>query len=203
MLDVCSVLDPKFWFFAAGLTNIAVDLAVTDTKTHQVKKYTNAAGLAVSTAPDMALKDVEAFIVTSATTTKWAVSGGGTPTIANGIYVMIFRQKRAPSRLTQAGVTVLKNYPTSPMPIPGTDYYFNATDVSRERVDNGAAVAATGANGTALVTPTTLAESGYSGTPTVLPTECVWSGHASQTIPGVVFVQVARPINKPGMTCNL
>lgn len=44
MLDVCSVLDPKFWFFAAGLTNIAVDLAVTDTKTHQVKKYTNAAG---------------------------------------------------------------------------------------------------------------------------------------------------------------
>jgi len=159
---------------------------------------TNATGVATPTAPNMAVKDVEAFQVPSATTTKWAMTGG--PTIAGGIYTMIFRQKRVPSRLTQAGVTVLKGPPPTFTPTPTTDHYFVNTDVSRERIDM--ALNATGANGTALVTNAMLADI-YTGTPTVLPAECRWSAHAAQTVAGIVFVQILRPVNATGMTCNL
>ncbi|HLL23699.1 MAG TPA: hypothetical protein VK427_16285 [Kofleriaceae bacterium] len=159
---------------------------------------TNAAGVATATAPNMATKDVEAFVVPATTTTKWAMTGG--PPISSGIYVMIFRQKRAGTRLTQAGVTVLKGPPPNFMPIPSNDHYFVNTDVQRERVDSAAG--ATGANGTALVTNAMLSDI-YTGTPNVLPAECRWSAHAAQTVPGVVFVQILRPVNAAGMTCNL
>lgn len=159
---------------------------------------TNATGVATATAPDTATKDVEAFAVPAATTTKWAMNGG--PSIAGGIYTMIFRQKRAPSKLTQAGVTVLKGPPPNFMPTPATDNYFVSTDVSRERIDGAALV--TGANGTALVTDAQLADI-YTGTPSVLPAECRWSAHAAQTVAGVVFVQILRPVNATGMTCPL
>jgi hypothetical protein len=159
---------------------------------------TNATGVATPKAVDMSTKDVEVFTVPATTTTKWAMTGG--PTIATGIYTMIFRQKRAPSKLTQAGVTVIKGAPPNLMPTPGTDHYFINTDVSRERIDAAANV--TGANGTALVTNVTLAEGVYSGAPTGLPTECRWSAHPAQTVAGVVFVQILRPVNGTG-TCNL
>jgi len=159
---------------------------------------TNATGVATPTAPNMAVKDVEAFAVPASTTTRWAMTGG--PTIANGIYVMMFRQRRAPSMLTQAGVTVLKGPPPTFMPTPTTDHYFINTDVQRERIDAAANV--TGANGTALVTPAALSDI-YTGAPTGLPAECRWSAHAAATVAGVVFVQILRPVNATGMTCNL
>lgn len=160
---------------------------------------TNAAGTATATAPGTATKDLEAFIVNVATTTKWQQTGG--PSIAGGIYAMIFRQKRAPSRLTQAGVTMIKGTPPNLMPAPATDSYFVNTDVQRERVDG--ALNATGANGTALVTNAALTDGVFSGAPTGLPAECRWSLHPAQTVAGVVFVQILRPVNATGMTCNL
>lgn len=160
---------------------------------------TNAAGVALPVAAGMASKDTELFAVPSATTTKWAMTGG--PTIAGGIYVMMFRQKRAPSRLTQAGVVVLKltNQMPPPAPTPGTDHYFVATDVQRERVDAGQTM--TGANGTALVTNVAVTDA-YTGTGG-LPAECRFSAHVAATVAGVVFVQILRPVNATGMTCNL
>lgn len=161
----------------------------------------NAAGVALPVAANMASKDVELFAVPAATTTKWAMTGG--PTIANGIYVMIFRQKRAPSRLTQANVLVLKltNQQPPPGPTMSTDHYFVKTDVQRERID--AAENTTGANGTALVTNVSLMDA-YTGNPSGnLPPECRWSAHIAATVAGVVFVQILRPVNASGMTCPL
>jgi hypothetical protein len=165
---------------------------------------TNATGIAVPNAPDTATKDTEAFIVPAAVTTKWATTGAGAPTIAGGLYVMIFRQKRAPSRLTQAGVTVLKGIPPNFAPTPSTDYYFKSTDVQRENVDNATPMNVTGANGTALVTPASLTDGAFTGLPTgILPPECRWSAHAAQTVAGIVFVQVVRPVNNGTATCPL
>ena len=63
------------------------------------------------------------------------------------------------------------------------------------------AAGATGANGTALFRGANLGElySGQGG----LPAACRWDIHAGASTPGVVFVQVFRPISVPGMTCPL
>ncbi len=39
--DACVPAYDRFWFFAAGLTNVRVDITVTDTKTGESKPYTN------------------------------------------------------------------------------------------------------------------------------------------------------------------
>jgi hypothetical protein len=42
VLDACSLAAaPRYWVFAAGLTNVDVTLTVTDTQTHSVKQYHN------------------------------------------------------------------------------------------------------------------------------------------------------------------
>jgi len=51
VLDGCGV-NNRFWFFAAGLTNVGVELTVTDTSTGVVKTYQNAAGHVFSTITD-------------------------------------------------------------------------------------------------------------------------------------------------------
>ncbi len=40
-LNACTQPTPFYWFFASGLTNVGVDLTVTDTKTGAVKTYSN------------------------------------------------------------------------------------------------------------------------------------------------------------------
>jgi hypothetical protein len=45
-LNACSTTVPRFWVFAAGLTDVQVDLTVTDTKTGTVKTYNNPLGRA-------------------------------------------------------------------------------------------------------------------------------------------------------------
>lgn len=156
---------------------------------------TNATGVATSKAGDVASKDVEAFVAPRSTTDQWAANGG--PTINGGIYAMIFRAKRAPSKLPQAGVTVIKG---NGSPTPSTDHYFVSTDVTRQRLD--AVATSTGANGSALVTNAMLSD-GYSGTGGI-PPECRWSGHAAATLPFVVFIQILRPINASAtLTCPL
>ncbi len=179
-----------------GATSPFIALGVDDVDPTKMGPFgvTNATGIATARAPDMASKDVEAFIASNTTTGKWATTGG--PAINNGIYAMVFRAKRAPSKLPQAGVTVTKGG----TPTPPTDNYFVATDVTRERVDG--ATTMTGANGTALVTSVSLADV-YSGSSS-LPPECIWSQHRSATLPFVVFIQILRPINASGsVTCPL
>ena len=155
---------------------------------------TNATGVALNTAPNMATKDIEAFTVPLSTVQKWQ----GMPPLAGGIYAMVFRAKRAPSKQPQAGITVLKGGAVS----IADDNYFVSTDTTRERIDPTAM--GTGANGTALVSNVSLAAGPTNtGTQGPLPPECKWSSHAAQTVAGIVFIQILRPVNATGMTCNL
>ena len=41
VVNACSPPYQRFWFFAAGLTNVRVDIEVTDTATGETKTYTN------------------------------------------------------------------------------------------------------------------------------------------------------------------
>jgi hypothetical protein len=41
VLDACQNPDPKYWVFAAGLTNVEVDISVTDTATQTTRHYRN------------------------------------------------------------------------------------------------------------------------------------------------------------------
>ena len=51
VLDGCGV-NNRFWVFAAGLTNVKVDLTVTDTETGVSKVYHNPAAHVFSTITD-------------------------------------------------------------------------------------------------------------------------------------------------------
>jgi hypothetical protein len=55
IINACAFFH-KAWFFAAGATNVGVDLKVTDTLTGQVRTYHNA-----TDAPFQPILDTEAF----------------------------------------------------------------------------------------------------------------------------------------------
>lgn len=55
-LNACSAPSPKYWLFASGLTDVNVDLVVTDTKSGMVKTYTNPLGR-----PFAPIQDTDAF----------------------------------------------------------------------------------------------------------------------------------------------
>jgi len=55
VLDACAPFG-KFWVFAGGLTDVRVDITVTDTKTGEQREYTNLLGV-----PFAPLQDTEAF----------------------------------------------------------------------------------------------------------------------------------------------
>jgi len=56
VLDACQNPDPKYWVFAAGLTDVEVDISVTDTATQTTRHYRNALG-----APFAPVLDTAAF----------------------------------------------------------------------------------------------------------------------------------------------
>jgi len=56
IVDACSPPFQRFWFFAAGLTNVAVQIDVTDTETGITRTYTNPLNQ-----PFPAIQDTEAF----------------------------------------------------------------------------------------------------------------------------------------------
>lgn len=150
---------------------------------------TNAIGLSTPTAANVAVKDFEAFVAPAATTTAWSDSGG--PAISEGMFVAIFRAQRT-GQANQAGVTILRGA----MPIPADDFYF--AGAPRTTVDPQAS--ATSSNGTALVTDAQL--EGYIGAGG-LPAGCQYEGHAGVSLPFVLFVQIFRPTDASGQTCNL
>lgn len=159
---------------------------------------TNTVGVATAKGPNTATKDFEAFIVTGATTTMW----GGNPSLAQGLYAPVYRAHTTGTDLA-AGVTVTfgpsmpPGYPTTPM--AGRDFYFTAGSTNRTTLDPNAN--ATTTNGTALVSGANLGElyAGAGG----LPPECLWEAHAGAAVPGVVFIQIFRPMNATGQTCTL
>jgi hypothetical protein len=150
---------------------------------------TNAIGLATPAVPNLAVKDFEAFVAPAATTTAWSDSNG--PAIAEGIFVAIFRAQRV-GQATQADVTILRGG----TPIPPDDFYF--AGVPRTAIDPQAN--STSSNGTVLVTNAQL--DGYIGAGG-LPSECQYEGHAGVSLPFVLFVQIFRPTDASGQTCNL
>jgi hypothetical protein len=157
---------------------------------------TNAVGIAAAiTTNGTSINNLEGYIVPVATTTKWQTSGG--PSIAAGYYAPVYRQRRT-GFLTQAGVTVLKVPGGVPTPVMANDFYFRATDVTRETID--VALNGTGANGTALVSGATLADMAYTGTGG-LPPECRFIPAPGVTLAGIVFISIFRPTDAPGMTC--
>jgi hypothetical protein len=87
-------------------------------------------------------------------------------------------------------------------PQAANDYYFMA-ETGRLHIDGAAS--STSINGTALFTGASvndgLAYSGNTGGITDT-TNCQWETHAAASIPGVVFMQVYRPTNKPLKTCT-
>ena len=157
---------------------------------------TNAVGVATNKAPNIATKDVEGFIV------RGAVAGGwGSPSLAAGIYAAVYRGHSVGFDLA-SGVTFTFGPMSAPPPSMtdiNRDFYFAGGATNRTTLDPTANT--TGANGTALVSGATLTEiySGRGG----LPGGCTWDIHAGAAIPGVVFVQIFRPIAIPGMTCSL
>ena len=56
VLNGCSAASPSYWFFASGLTNVGVDITVTDTKTGTTKVYHNPLNQ-----PFTAIQDTSAF----------------------------------------------------------------------------------------------------------------------------------------------
>lgn len=159
---------------------------------------TNAVGVTATATPNTVTRDFEAFIVRAATYAGWAGSGG--PSLTAGIYAPVYRGHRTGIDLA-SGVTVTfapMSMPTNMMTSMGRDFYFTSTATTRTTLDPPAN--ATGMNGTALWSGATLAEV-YSGTGGGIPTECLWEVHAAAAIPGVIFIQIFRPMNFPGMTC--
>jgi hypothetical protein len=56
VLNGCALPNPSYWVFASGLTNVGVDLTVTDTKTGIAKTYRNPVNQ-----PFVAIQDTAAF----------------------------------------------------------------------------------------------------------------------------------------------
>ncbi len=52
IVDACGTATPRFWFFAAGLTDVGVDLVVRDTKTGAVRRYSTPLGSAFTPIQD-------------------------------------------------------------------------------------------------------------------------------------------------------
>ena len=157
---------------------------------------TNAVGVATPKAPNFATKDFEGFIVRGAVAGAW-----GGPSLAAGIYAPVYRGHRTGFDLA-TGVQFTFGPMSTPPPTMtdmNRDFYFAAGATTRTTLDGAAN--ATGANGTALVSGANLAEiySGRGG----IPSTCIWDIHAGAAIPGVVFIQIFRPIDFPGMTCPL
>lgn len=154
-------------------------------------------GVGVATLKDVgnATKDFDGFVAAKSTTDMWTASGG--PTLAQGMFVNIFRAHKT-GHMEQAGVTFTR----SGNPAPNDDFYFKSADTGRTMIDPTAT--STGANGTAIVINAHISDGAVNSGTGGLPSQCIWETHPGSSIPNVVFVQVKRPRdNFMGDTCDL
>jgi len=159
---------------------------------------TNTVGVATGAAPNTATKDLEAFIVKPSTTAAWAATG---PSLAAGIYAPVYRGHRTGTDLAAGVQFTFGPNPSIPtMTDINRDFYFTAAATTRTTLEPNAGV--TGVNGTVLVSGANLTEV-YAGKGGGLPTTCMWDIHPGAAIPYVVFIQIFRPTDAPGMTCPL
>jgi hypothetical protein len=179
-------------------TSPFIALALDDATMPGPAGVTNAVGVATGAAANTATKDLEAFVVRAATYAGWT----GGPSLTAGIYAPVYRGHRTGTDLA-AGVTFTYGPAATPPPVltdANRDFYFTAGSTNRTTLDPAAG--ATTTSGTALVSGANLGEL-YSGQGGGLPPECRWELHAGAAIPGAIFVQIFRPTNAPGQTCNL
>lgn len=174
-----------------------IALAIDDPANQGTAGTTNPVGVATAKIPNFATKDFEAFIVRGATAAGW-----GMPPLTTGIYAPVYRGHRTGFDLA-TGVQFTFGPMSTPPPTmtdANRDFYFAAGATTRTALD--ATANATGANGTALVSGANLGEI-YSGQGGGIPPTCIWDIHGGAAIPGIVFIQIFRPISAPGMTCPL
>ena len=154
-------------------------------------------GVGVATLKDVgnATKDFDGFVAAKSTTDMWTNSGG--PTLAQGMYINIFRGHHA-GHDEQAGVTFTR----SGNPVPNDDFYFHAGDAGRTTIDPAAS--STGANGTAIVINAKISDGGVNSGTGGLPAQCVWDSHPGASLANILFVQVKHPRdNFTGDVCPL
>jgi hypothetical protein len=168
---------------------------------------TNAVGVATPFASD-ATTSLEAYIATKATTDMWS-SAAGAPTVAQGIYVPIFRKHFCDPALgcttpaqqfdTASGVQIYKNTQA----VPNNDWYFSDTG-SGDHTTIDSSLTVTGANGTGLLTGASVADSiVWTGMGGIVDTaNCTWEKHAAASLANIVTFQIYRPTTKLGTTCT-
>jgi len=156
------------------------------------------AAVAVQRVAMTVTNNLEAFIVKLSTTQAWENSGG--PPLSGGIYAPVFRAHKAGAPMpfdNETGVTITKAGAT----IPANDFYFQTAATDRTTIDTAAT--STGANGTVLVTNASVTMDGisYNGQGG-LGAGCRWELHAGASLPDIVFIQIFRKVDSPGMTCS-
>ena len=156
---------------------------------------TNAVGVATLKDVGKATADFDGFVGAKSTTDMWTASGG--PTLAQGMFINIFRAHKT-GHMEAPGATFTR----SGNPVPSDDFYFTASDTGRHTIDPAAT--ATGANGTAIVINAHIADGAVNSGTGGLPSTCVWDTHAGASLPFILFVQVKHPRDDlTGDVCTL
>ncbi|HTL36155.1 MAG TPA: hypothetical protein VL326_23650 [Kofleriaceae bacterium] len=147
-------------------------------------------------APKIAvIEGTEAWLVSLTTTNSWANTNG--PALSNGVYAGVFRKHRAGNGdplEPQPGVRITKNGSV----ISGARY-FTAAETDHLTIDMNATV--TGANGTVLVTGTSISDSVVYGGDQGLGTGCRWQSNPAANLPGIVFIEIFHKLDAIGETC--
>lgn len=149
---------------------------------------TNITGASTTRTANTVVRDLELYVAPSSMTSKWVADGG--PNIATtGLFALIFRAGKT-GLANRSGVTVTLRGD----PVPDRDFYFVAAETTRTTIDPAATV--TGANGTGILNLASANDlTTYSGNAASLPDGCRWSTHPGVTIPGIMLVQVLRPLD--------
>jgi len=132
-LDACAVND-HFWFFAAGLTDVEVNISVTDIASGEVRTYTNEPGT-----PFEPIQDTAAFadcgvVPLLVTVTQFQFSPGGPEGSpirlqAGTTYRITFRSEDVGHGLSAIPALGIDGSPI----LPGTDYVVTVTPAPEQR----------------------------------------------------------------------
>jgi hypothetical protein len=97
----------------------------------------------------------------------------------------------------QAGVEATKDH----NPNTANSFYFGASETKRDTIMPGATV--TGVNGTALVQGAVVTDLNGQGGEGGIDSTCVYANQTGAALPNILFIQIFRPTDASGMTCDL